>query len=68
MKRFISECVGCLLPCPGKICPNANIPVFYCDVCNQEIDSSEGVYEVEGKDLCLECLKARFEKEDESNV
>lgn len=66
MRKLISECVGCCsLPCLGMTCPNVDIPVFYCDVCNQEIDSSDGVYEVEGKDLCLECLKNKFEKEYE---
>lgn len=66
MKKFISECVGCCsLPCLGKTCPNTNIPVFYCDICNQEIDSTDGVYEVDEKDLCLECLKNKFRKEYE---
>lgn len=63
MLKYEDDCVGCTasgLPCLGKCCPRRNIPVYYCDECEEEIEGE--VYEVDGEDLCEHCLKNRFRK------
>jgi len=46
-------------PCRGSSCPNRDVPVYYCDKCGEEL---EEVYEVDGEELCEECLKEKFLK------
>lgn len=54
-----SGCVCCGLPCRGTACPNHEIEITICDECGDECDE---VYEVDGDDLCISCLKARFKR------
>lgn len=64
MIKYEDRCVQCTtvgLRCRGSACPNRDIPVLYCDRCEDEIDD-EG-YEVDGEDLCEYCLKEMFRKE-----
>lgn len=56
------HCVQCGLPCLGERCSNRNVKVCYCDECNEEI-AYDGIYEVDGEELCEGCLKERFKKE-----
>lgn len=61
MIRYENHCCACAVPgypCIGSSCPNRNIPVYYCDKCGDEIDGD--VYDVEGEELCEECLKEMF--------
>jgi hypothetical protein len=63
MKRIENHCCDCAAPgypCLGSICPNRNVEVHYCDKCGEEL---EEIYEVEGEELCEDCLKERFRKE-----
>ena len=63
MFRIEDHCCGCAVPsypCAGNACPNKNVKVYYCDHCGEELDE---VYEVDGEDLCEECLKKMFRKE-----
>ena len=55
MKRIENECVGCPdgMGCLGVSCPNRNVPRFYCDNCGAE----ETLYEFEGGEFCIECIK-----------
>ena len=64
MKRISDECVGCPpeMGCLGKACPNRCVERYYCDVCGSELEDE--IYSVDGEDLCIECLKERFIKED----
>ncbi len=65
MLRIEDHCVGCSdsgMHCMGSHCPNRNVRVFYCDNCEEEIIDGD-VYEVDGVDLCEECLKEMFIKE-----
>lgn len=60
MLKYEDHCCNCAAPnypCRGSGCPNKNVPVHYCDKCNEE--TSE-VYDVDGKELCEECLKEMF--------
>lgn len=64
MIQYENHCVGCAVPaypCRGSSCPLRNVPVHYCDKCGEEL---EDVFEVDGEELCEECLKNMFRKED----
>ena len=64
MVRYINNCCDCATPgypCIGSSCPNRSVPVYYCDRCGDEIDGD--VYDVEGEELCEECLKEMFRLE-----
>lgn len=64
MEKHENQCVGCPpeIGCMGSACPNRNVKVIYCDKCGEEIDP-DNVYEVDGDDLCEDCLKKKFRKE-----
>ena len=64
MVKVENGCVGCPpeMGCMGSSCPNRNVKVIYCDCCGEEI--CDEVYEVEGEDLCEDCLKDKFRKGD----
>lgn len=59
MTTTVSGCVGCGFPRRGHACPNFEIDITECDDCG---DECEEVYEVDGDELCLACLKARFRR------
>ncbi len=63
MLKIENHCVGCPseMGCMGDACPNRNVKVYYCDKCGEEIDIDE-LYEVDGEDLCEDCLKTLFKK------
>ncbi len=64
MTRYENRCFGCAsdaYPCAGTSCPNRNVEIHYCEKCGFEIDPDE-IYEVDGEELCEECLKERFLK------
>lgn len=54
MVEIVDECVGCPpeMGCLGSTCPNRNVEHYYCDRCGAE----ETLYEVNGEQLCKECL------------
>lgn len=58
MKKYENECVDCGLPCMGSACPNRNVLRFYCDECGEE----EELYNYDGRELCIECIKKDLEK------
>lgn len=62
MITYENRCVDCAdeLGCIGRACPNRNVEVHYCDNCGEELDV---IYEVDGDELCEECLKDRFRME-----
>ena len=65
MVRYQNHCCGCAAPgypCLGSSCPNRNVPVYYCDECDYEIEGD--IYDVDGEELCEECLKERFKRCD----
>lgn len=55
MLKYVDDCVDCGLPCLGSSCPNKNVPQYYCDNCGDEIND---VYELNGQELCADCLLA----------
>lgn len=64
MKRIENFCCGCATPnypCRGARCPNRNVTVYYCDKCDPKCEAPlEEVFEVDGKELCEDCLKEMF--------
>lgn len=69
MKRIENFCCGCATPnypCRGASCPNRNVTVYYCDKCDPKCEAPlEEVFEVDGKELCEDCLKEMFLKKME---
>ena len=59
MVKYEDYCVNCDW-CVGFSCPyKTKIPVHYCDKCGTEL---EDVYDVDGEELCEECLKDKFRR------
>lgn len=54
--RYEDMCVGCPPErgCLGSSCPNRDVPIYYCDRCE---DEDVELYEFDGKELCIECIK-----------
>lgn len=63
MKVVENHCVDCSTPsypCRGILCPLWAVEVHYCDECDYEI--TDTIYDVDGDELCEECLKDRFRR------
>ena len=64
MTRTENHCCNCAspgYPCRGDACSLLNVEVCYCDDCGEEI---EEIYDVDGEELCEDCLKERFRRND----
>ena len=64
MVKYENQCCGCAVPsypCRGADCSLTKVPVHYCDKCNTELDE---IYEVDGEELCEDCLKNIFRREN----
>ena len=64
MIRYENHCCSCAVPgypCRGSTCPLISVPVHYCDKCDAELDD---IYDVDGEELCEECLKDMFRRVD----
>lgn len=64
MVRIENHCCNCAVPgypCLGNACERRHVEVHYCDNCEFEIDGD--IYEVDGEELCEDCLKEKFRKE-----
>lgn len=55
--RYEDQCCDCGLPCLGDSCKNRNVPIWYCDKCGAE---DEDLYEYEGQELCLDCIREQL--------
>ena len=55
------DCAAPGYPCRGSDCPNMHVKIHCCDICGEEI--VDDVYDVDGDELCEECLKERFRKD-----
>ena len=64
MVRYENHCCDCATesyPCIGMACSLRRVEVHYCDRCNEELDE---IYDVDGEELCEECLKEMFRRND----
>lgn len=62
MVKYENHCCSCAVPgypCLGDSCFLRNVEVHYCDCCDGEL---EEIYDVDGEELCEECLKERFRR------
>ena len=59
MIKIENNCVGCPpeMGCLGSNCPYMDVEVHYCDKCEEELDE---IYNVDGEELCEDCLKEMF--------
>ena len=61
MIKYENECCDCAVPsypCRGDSCPNRHVKHLYCDRCNDDVDE---LYDVDGEELCKDCLLEKFE-------
>lgn len=66
MIRYENHCCDCAVPgypCIGDSCPYVNVPVYYCDICDNDTHAE---YDIEGEHYCeihaKACLKEIFEE------
>ena len=61
MIKYENECICCPpeMGCLGSTCRNRNVKHLYCDRCKV---ACEELYDVDGEELCEECLKDNFER------
>ncbi len=66
MIEYKDDCVGCPpeMGCRGSGCPLSNVPHWYCDDCEDEMDPFD-LRLYNGKMLCRECLSERAWEEAE---
>lgn len=60
MVKYENHCCSCAspaYPCLGSACGLKNVEVHYCDKCKEELDD---IYDVDGAELCEDCLKDKF--------
>ena len=62
MIQYEDECVGCPpeMGCLGSICPNRNVPHYFCDYCGEEIDEYWVISDSEEEYICEDCLKEKL--------
>lgn len=61
MVIYKNECCGCAVsgyPCLGDLCARRKTPYFICDRCRNEV---EMLRDVDGEQLCEDCLLEEFE-------
>jgi hypothetical protein len=64
MLRIENHCCDCAVPgypCQGALCPLKRVEVHYCDHCGSEL---EDIYDVDDEELCEDCLKERFRRNE----
>lgn len=57
MIKYENQCCDCAVPgypCLGSSCPNINVPVYYCDFCNNDTYAK---YDIDSEHYCEECTK-----------
>ena len=62
MIKYENHCCSCAVPaypCIGISCPNVNVPVYYCDSCNNDIYAQ---YEIEGEHYCEDHAKEHLKE------
>ena len=61
MVKYENECCSCATPaypCIGDLCSNRHVKHLYCDKCDDDVDE---LYDVDGEELCKDCLLEKFE-------
>lgn len=67
MIKIENDCLGCTdmgLMCLGSSCRYRNVEHHYCDHCGEELERSHDIYDVDGLELCEDCLLELFRRKD----
>ncbi len=56
MKKRVSDCVDCGLPCLGRACPHNSVELVLCDFCLDNHTETDAEYVLDGIDLCEDCF------------
>ena len=62
MIKYENHCCDCAVPaypCLGNACPNVNVPVYYCDICDNDTYAE---YDIDGEHYCEKCAKEYFKE------
>ena len=61
MIKYENECVGCPpeIGCLGSVCPNRNVPHYYCDRCGEDVDA---YFDIDGEMVCDDCAHDMLEQ------
>ena len=57
MVKYENHCCDCAVPgypCLGIGCPRVNVPVYYCDICD---NATYAEYDIAGEHYCEDCAK-----------
>ena len=57
MIKYEDHCCSCAVPaypCMGRSCPHINVPVYYCDICEDDVYAE---YNIDGEHYCEDCAK-----------
>lgn len=65
MKYVDSDCVNCDLPCIYESCPYYEVTRYMCDECK---DQDVVLYEFDGQELCIDCVKKQLRVVDGSDI
>ena len=60
MIRYENHCCECAVPgypCEGKSCSQINVPVYYCDFCDNDTCAE---YDIDGEHYCKEHAEELF--------
>ena len=62
MIKYENHCCGCATPgypCLGDSCPYVNVPVYYCDLCD---NNTYAEYEIDGEHYCEDCIASELKQ------
>ena len=56
--QYENHCVDCPpeIGCLGRHCHLKNTPIYYCDICSEQIDAPKN-----GEDICEKCWEEKNE-------
>lgn len=63
MIRYENQCCDCnaaLYPCIGEMCSRRHVKIYECDNCSEEVEAEE-LYNFDGEQLCIDCIRERLE-------
>jgi len=66
MIRYENDCVGCPQGCID--CGRRSVPYYYCDMCDDALDTDDMYEDEEYEDLCPDCLRKIHAKKWTANM
>ena len=62
MIKYEDHCCSCAVPaypCIGDSCPYVNVPVYYCDCCDNDTYAE---HDIDGDHYCKDCAKTYLQE------